>query len=91
MTTYTVRQLGPYAFTLIDTNTGGSTCHLFVGDAARAKAEAARDEANDAGHIHDRTEGGMSDCEFGCKIYRCHCGDERVVHLATYGCKRSTP
>ena len=41
-------------------------------------------------HDMDLTEVGMSDCEFGCKIWRrgC-CGEELVLHSATYGCRGS--
>lgn len=28
----------------------------------------------------------MSNCEYGCKIYRCKCGTEHVWHSAVYGC-----
>jgi hypothetical protein len=28
------------------------------------------------------------DCGYGCKVYKCEtCGEERVMHNATYGCK----
>lgn len=30
----------------------------------------------------------MSDCDSGCKIYRCACGTEHVFHNRTYGCTR---
>jgi hypothetical protein len=43
------------------------------------------------GHDCDfwQTEIGLSNCRYGCKIYRCSkCGDdEKVLHNATYGCK----
>jgi hypothetical protein len=35
----------------------------------------------------DLTEVRLSDCEFGCKIWRCNgCGEEMLLHSATYGC-----
>lgn len=37
-------------------------------------------------HVHDMVEAEMSDCSFGCKIFRCPCGDEQVRHMASYGC-----
>ena len=41
-------------------------------------------------HSHDLnlTEVRMSDCEYGCKVWRCEsCGEEQVQHSATYGCR----
>lgn len=41
-------------------------------------------------HVHDLnlTEVRMSDCRYGCKVFRCgSCGDESVLHSATYGCR----
>lgn len=37
-------------------------------------------------HAHNLDEAEMSDCEFGCKVYRCSCGEARVEHMASYGC-----
>lgn len=40
-------------------------------------------------HRHDLnlTEVRLSDCEFGCKVWRRECcGEELVIHSATYGC-----
>lgn len=40
-------------------------------------------------HSHDLnlTEVRLSDCEFGCKVWRCEsCGEEMLIHSATYGC-----
>ena len=35
-------------------------------------------------------EYGMSNCQYGCKIYRCSaCGTTAVVHNPTYGCRRT--
>lgn len=36
---------------------------------------------------HDFMEVGLSSCGFGCKIYRCHCGVETLMHNPVYGCK----
>lgn len=31
----------------------------------------------------------MSDCRYGCKVFRCrHCERESVVHSRTYGCRQ---
>lgn len=39
-------------------------------------------------HAHDFVlEVRMSDCRYGCKIYRCRCGEETLIHSATYGCR----
>lgn len=28
------------------------------------------------------------DCGYGCKVYECEqCGEKKVIHNATYGCK----
>ena len=35
---------------------------------------------------HDFMEVGLSSCGFGCKIYRCHCGAETIIHNRVYGC-----
>jgi hypothetical protein len=35
---------------------------------------------------HEMAEAGLSDCRFGCKVFRCTCGVERVEHMASYGC-----
>lgn len=35
---------------------------------------------------HDMTERAMSDCEFGCKVFGCECGEREVRHMASYGC-----
>jgi hypothetical protein len=40
-----------------------------------------------AEHRHDMNEAAMSDCEYGCKIFRCECGATEVRHMASYGCK----
>ncbi|GGK09482.1 hypothetical protein GCM10010123_44210 [Pilimelia anulata] len=32
------------------------------------------------------TEVRMSDCRYGCKVWRCRCGAERLLHSAIYGC-----
>lgn len=43
-------------------------------------------------HICHRNavEIGMSDCEHGCKIYRCTaCGTTAVVHNPIYGCRKT--
>lgn len=37
-------------------------------------------------HVHDPSEVAMSDCDFGCKVFRCSCGREEVRHMASYGC-----
>lgn len=42
--------------------------------------------ASQAPHTHDMAEAAMSDCPFGCKIFRCPCGEEQVRHMASYGC-----
>lgn len=43
------------------------------------------------GHDCDRssqTEIYMSDCRYGCKVFRCSgCSAERIIHSATYGCR----
>lgn len=36
---------------------------------------------------HMPEESGMSECRYGCKIYRCPCGKVGVMHNATYGCR----
>ena len=41
-------------------------------------------------HVHDLNlvEVRMSDCEFGCKVWRCEsCGEETVLHSPMYGCR----
>lgn len=41
-------------------------------------------------HTHDLNlvEVRMSDCAFGCKVWRCEsCGEEMLLHSATYGCR----
>lgn len=44
--------------------------------------------ADDHAHVLELVEVRMSDCEFGCKIWRrpC-CGEELLIHSATYGCR----
>lgn len=47
------------------------------------------DDGKPCEHVHDLNlvEVRMSDCEFGCKVWRCEsCGEEMVLHSATYGC-----
>lgn len=29
----------------------------------------------------------LSDCEYGCKVYSCSCGDEHLSHSRIYGCR----
>lgn len=37
-------------------------------------------------HEHDMSEHRLSDCPYGCKVFRCECGDEELRHMASYGC-----
>lgn len=38
-------------------------------------------------HVHDLIESGMTDsCTYGCKVFRCSCGESEVRHMASYGC-----
>lgn len=39
-------------------------------------------------HRHDLVESGMTDeCRYGCKVFRCSCGETEVRHYASYGCR----
>lgn len=43
----------------------------------------------DAHTCHYEREIAMSACQYGCKIYGCaKCDDTRVIHNATYGCRK---
>lgn len=39
-------------------------------------------------HFHSYREVGLTEeCEYGCKIIQCACGEKKVSHRAIYGCK----
>ena len=37
---------------------------------------------------HRLTEVGLSNCQHGCKVYRCSCGLYVLLHSRSYGCKK---
>ncbi len=98
-----VVERGTLAFRIVDPAGSmaqeGRTVHLGTnllvdfrpgGDINTALAGGVRWGGPYADHTHDLNlvEVGMSDCEFGCKIWRCEsCGVDQVLHSATYGCR----